>query len=58
MSGLVLLFRIKLYFLVSVSDQTDPFNRSPITLDMLKPHDELRTKIHEWMAEMKAQGKR
>lgn len=41
-----------------LSDQTDPFNRSPLTLDMLKPHDELRTKIHDWMAEMKALGKR
>lgn len=41
-----------------LSDQKDPFNRSPLTLDMLKPHDELRTKIHAWMAEMKAQGKR
>ena len=32
-----------------LSDQTDPFNREPLTADMLKPHDELREKIERCM---------
>eukprot|EP00744_Colponema_vietnamica_P008212 GILI01011738.1.p1 GENE.GILI01011738.1~~GILI01011738.1.p1 ORF type:complete len:723 (-),score=177.10 GILI01011738.1:197-2203(-) len=31
-----------------LSDPSDPFNRSPLTLDMLIPNDELKTRIEEW----------
>lgn len=31
-----------------LSDQTDPFNRAPLTADMLQPNDELKLKIDEW----------
>ena len=30
------------------SDQTDPFNRQPLTADMLISNDELRQRIEEW----------
>ncbi|XP_013398421.1 ubiquitin conjugation factor E4 A [Lingula anatina] len=36
-----------------LSDQTDPFNRSPLTMEMLKPHDELREKIKLWIQDNK-----
>ncbi|XP_071438590.1 ubiquitin conjugation factor E4 A [Hetaerina americana] len=36
-----------------LSDQTDPFNRSPLTLDMVKPADELRCRIEAWIKERK-----
>ena len=32
------------------SDQTDPFNRQPLSLDMVIPQTELKTKIEEWRA--------
>jgi ubiquitin conjugation factor E4 A len=38
-----------------LSDQTDPFNRSPLTMDMLKPNDELRLQIEAWIKERKLQ---
>jgi hypothetical protein len=31
-----------------LSDQTDPFNRLPLTLDMLKPATALKQKIEAW----------
>lgn len=34
-----------------LSDQTDPFNRSPLTMDQVKPDDELRNRINEWVRE-------
>ncbi|XP_063221072.1 ubiquitin conjugation factor E4 A [Bacillus rossius redtenbacheri] len=34
-----------------LSDQTDPFNRSPLTMDMLRPDADLRERIREWVAE-------
>ncbi|KAG8230258.1 hypothetical protein J437_LFUL009796 [Ladona fulva] len=34
-----------------LSDQTDPFNRSPLTMDMVKPADELRQRIEAWIKE-------
>ncbi len=34
--------------LVFCSDQTDPFNRQPLTMDMVKPEDDLRKRIQEW----------
>lgn len=36
-----------------LSDQSDPFNRSPLTMDQVKPDLELRTKIEEWVNEKK-----
>lgn len=32
-----------------LSDQTDPFNRSPLTMDQIKPNVELRKEIGIWM---------
>lgn len=37
-----------------LSDQMDPFNRQPLTLDMVIPQDDLREKIQSWIAEQKA----
>jgi ubiquitin conjugation factor E4 B len=31
-----------------LSDQTDPFNRKPLTMDMLVPEDDLKARIQEW----------
>lgn len=36
------------------SDQTDPFNRSPLSLDMVTPDVELKSKIEKWIQEKKA----
>ncbi|XP_029428286.1 ubiquitin conjugation factor E4 A [Rhinatrema bivittatum] len=40
-----------------LSDQTDPFNRSPLTMDQVKPNTELKQKIQQWLAERKLQQK-
>jgi len=40
-----------------LSDETDPFNRSHLTADMLEPADELKEKIAQWKAERLAQRK-
>lgn len=34
-----------------LSDQTDPFNRSPLTMDMIKPNTELQAQIQNWIKE-------
>lgn len=39
-----------------LSDQTDPFNRSPLTMDQLKPNTELKERISEWLAERTQQS--
>ncbi|XP_014284725.1 ubiquitin conjugation factor E4 A [Halyomorpha halys] len=39
-----------------LSDQTDPFNRSPLTMNMVKSNTELREKIETWIAERKRQA--
>lgn len=31
------------------SDQTDPFNRSPLTMDQIRPNEELKQKILQWL---------
>uniref|UniRef100_A0AAY4BUN7 Ubiquitin conjugation factor E4 A n=1 Tax=Denticeps clupeoides TaxID=299321 RepID=A0AAY4BUN7_9TELE len=36
-----------------LSDQTDPFNRSPLTMDQIRPNEELKQQIHRWLAEHK-----
>ncbi|XP_009321835.1 PREDICTED: ubiquitin conjugation factor E4 A [Pygoscelis adeliae] len=38
-----------------LSDQTDPFNRSPLTMDQIRPNTELKEKIQRWLAERKKQ---
>lgn len=40
---------------LSFSDQTDPFNRSPLTMDQIRPNTELKEKIQRWLAERKKQ---
>lgn len=34
-----------------LSDQTDPFNRSPLTMDQVQPDVEIRDKITQWTKE-------
>lgn len=34
-----------------LSDQNDPFNRAPLTMDQVKPDVELKRRITEWMKE-------
>lgn len=36
-----------------LSDQSDPFNRSPLTMDQVKTDEELKAKIIEWIREKK-----
>lgn len=44
---------MSLYFRHLLSDQTDPFNRSPLTMDMIKSNVELQQKIQEWISQKK-----
>lgn len=34
-----------------LSDQSDPFNRSPLSMDQVIPNTELKSKIDEWIKE-------
>lgn len=36
-----------------LSDQTDPFNREPLTMDQVKTDAELKEKIESWVRERK-----
>ncbi|XP_041979674.1 ubiquitin conjugation factor E4 A [Aricia agestis] len=36
-----------------LSDQSDPFNRSPLSMDQVKSNTELKGRIHAWIAEQK-----
>ncbi|RVE45348.1 hypothetical protein evm_009977 [Chilo suppressalis] len=36
-----------------LSDQSDPFNRSPLSMDQVKSNTELKERIHAWIAEKK-----
>uniref|UniRef100_A0A8C5W8S2 Ubiquitin conjugation factor E4 A n=1 Tax=Leptobrachium leishanense TaxID=445787 RepID=A0A8C5W8S2_9ANUR len=38
-----------------LSDQSDPFNRSPLTMDQIKPNIELKEKILHWLSERRKQ---
>ncbi|XP_053125304.1 ubiquitin conjugation factor E4 A isoform X1 [Hemicordylus capensis] len=38
-----------------LSDQTDPFNRSPLTMDQVRANTELKERIQQWLAERKKQ---
>lgn len=37
-----------------LSDQTDPFNRTPLSMDMVKPANELRSKIEDWLKQQRS----
>ncbi|KAI9209353.1 ubiquitin elongating factor core-domain-containing protein [Polychytrium aggregatum] len=37
-----------------LSDQHDPFNRMPLTIDMVVPNDELKQQIYEWKRSKRA----
>lgn len=37
-----------------LSDPKDPFNREELTIDMLKPNDELKERINQWLKEQKS----
>ena len=39
------------------SDQKDPFNRCPLTLEMVQKHVELKERIQQWLADVEAQKK-
>ena len=39
-----------------LSDQNDPFNREPLTLDKVIPQDDLKAEIDAWMASKRGQG--
>ena len=32
-----------------LSDSTDPFNRSPLTIEQVEPHTQLKAEIDEWL---------
>lgn len=36
-----------------LSDQSDPFNRSPLSMDQVKSNTELKERIHAWITEQK-----
>ncbi|KAI8872405.1 hypothetical protein GQ42DRAFT_161353 [Ramicandelaber brevisporus] len=38
-----------------LSDEKDPFNRMPLTIDMVQPNVELKQKIEAWIAERRSQ---
>lgn len=40
-----------------LSDQSDPFNRSPLTMDQVKTDVELKAKIEEWVRERKRESR-
>lgn len=40
-----------------LSDQSDPFNRSPLTMDQVKSDVELRERIETWMADKRRMAK-
>ncbi|XP_054743888.1 ubiquitin conjugation factor E4 A [Anastrepha obliqua] len=37
-----------------LSDQTDPFNRAPLTMDKVLPNNELKQEIEKWIAEKRS----
>lgn len=49
MFDLFLLYRRHL-----LSDQTDPFNRSPLSMEQVVPNTELAEEIKKWIEERKA----
>ena len=45
--------QINLSWLFPCSDQTDPFNRSPLTMDQIRPNEELKQQILQWLEKHK-----
>lgn len=41
-----------------LSDQTDPFNRSQLTADMLVPETDLKAKIQQWLSDQRRDAKK
>ncbi|XP_061397197.1 ubiquitin conjugation factor E4 A [Musca vetustissima] len=39
-----------------LSDQTDPFNRAPLTMDKVTPNVELKQEIEKWLADKRKSG--
>lgn len=39
-----------------LSDQTDPFNRSALTMDMVKTDVDLKARIQEWIEKRKREA--
>lgn len=37
-----------------LSDQTDPFNRTPLSMEMVQPDDKLKTKIESWLKQQRS----
>ena len=42
---------VSAYVSVCNSDQSDPFNRDPLTMDMVKPAEELKERIQQWLSQ-------
>ena len=40
-----------------LSDQTDPFTRDPLTMDLVVPLDELKEEIRAWMDQKRKEAK-
>lgn len=40
-----------------LSDQSDPFNRAPLTMDQVEPDSELRSRVEAWMEGKRKQAK-
>lgn len=36
-----------------LSDQTDPFNRQPLSLEQVKPNDDLKRRIDQWLKDVR-----
>lgn len=48
-----IIMNLMYYFRHLLSDQTDPFNRSPLSMDQVKSNTELKERIEAWIAEQK-----
>ena len=53
---LVLSVSLNVLLLLFYSDQTDPFNRSPLTMDQIRPNEELKQQILQWLAKHKQES--
>lgn len=51
-------FLLLILFRHLLSDQTDPFNRSPLTMDMIKSNVELQRRVQEWIQQKKQEKTR
>lgn len=51
-------FLLLILFRHLLSDQTDPFNRSPLTMDMVKSNVELQRRVQEWIQQKKQEKMR